>query len=371
MNDSTDIPTNIPPSKLSDEQKKLILTKWNQNPNNPPAITDLVKLVWPDIDKKLQDGRSLQGRLVKQYLVEHDLKYDKFRPTIELTSSQKEYITNNVATMTAFEMSKQLFNNPSIGANSHEANSVKEYIKDNIPKEALFDKDENLEDSRYRPPKTIAAAINKIERYVKDCKIEKEKLAPTHKKMCESLISYLHDYRLIHQLNTYTDTKERELFESSLISYTWDKPDLTAEDVHQYIILCTEVVMSSNIQKTINLLQAEQDKQLDQNDGKLSMAIIEAVSVSRQEYNGSVKRQEALIKSLTQERSKRLSEKISQNTSVLNIVEAWKQKISRDEMIQMAQNRKQKLSNEIDRIENMDELKSKYLGLSREEILEG
>ena len=45
----------------------------------------------------------------------------------------------------------------------------------------------------------------------------------------------MHTFRFLHQIGTYNIETDRELFESSFVRYTWDKPDLTQEEVDQYI----------------------------------------------------------------------------------------------------------------------------------------
>lgn len=360
--------------ELNNEQQLLILKRW-ENDKNPPSIMELVKLAFPHIEKKLQDGRSLYGRIVKKFLTEKGLDAETKTEYIEkkveeLTPEQKEYVMNNCTNMRPFEMAKEVFQNQTLTPACTQVKMVVRYLKSLPDAVAYADDDSGLE-IEYKPPKQVSHVVARIFKYVKDNRIDKDKLTPMQKKQAEALIGYLHDYRLIHQINTYENIEDKRLFESSFISYTWDKPDLSAEDVHLYIILCTEVVMSASIQRTINLLQCEQDRQMEENDGKISMTIVEAVGTARTEYNGSVKRQETLFKSLITERSKRLEEKIGQNASLLNLIETWKAKETRDKMIRMAQERKEKLSNEIDRLETMDDLKVKIMGISKNEILEG
>ena len=59
----------------------------------------------------------------------------------------------------------------------------------------------------------------------------------------------MHTFRFNHQINNYETQNDRDLFESSFIRYTYDKPDLTQEEVDQYIVLSSEVVISANIQR--------------------------------------------------------------------------------------------------------------------------
>jgi hypothetical protein len=103
-------------------------------------------------------------------------------------------------------------------------------------------------------------------------------------------------------MNIYDNEPDRELFESSFVRYTYDKGDLSQEEVDQYIVLCTEVVISSSIQGTINVLQHQIDIAI-QEDGKIPMALVEASNTARKEYNDCVNRQQKLNNDLKVKRS--------------------------------------------------------------------
>jgi hypothetical protein len=168
----------------------------------------------------------------------------------------------------------------------------------------------------------------------------------------------------------YSDERDRELFESSFVRYTYDKSDLTQEEVDQYIVLSTEVVISSNIQQTINALQNQIDISMEA-DGKIPMAVVEASNTARKEYNDCVNRQQKLLNDLKVKRSERLSKQVKETASIINLVQMWKEEESRAKLLKMAEMRKQVVEKEIDRLTTMDELKCKILGISKDEILNG
>ena len=74
---------------------------------------------------------------------------------------------------------------------------------------------------------------------------------------------------------------------------------------------------------------------------------------------------------MKQKRSDRLSKRISSNASILNLVEAWKDEESRKQMIELANMQKQNLEGEVEKLADMDELKCRILGLSKDEALNG
>jgi hypothetical protein len=357
---------------LTEEQKLKLLTEWNNRPDNPPSLVELVRVAF---DRDDLDGRSKEGKAVKEFLASRQIKPRKSheyqaKGLIDLSLEQKEYIGNNCSTMTGIEIAKILFKNEELTNLSQETRSVLEYIK-TLPTNIKYNnqENENLSTDEYRPPKSEDRMIAKINRYIMDG-VDKNKLTHKHKKDISSLIGYMNTFRFIHQINLYSDERDRELFESSFVRYTYDKSDLTQEEVDQYIVLSTEVVISSNIQQTINALQNQIDLSMEA-DGKIPMAVVEASNTARKEYNDCVNRQQKLLNDLKVKRSERLSKQVKETASIINLVQMWKEEESRAKLLKMAEMRKQVVEKEIDRLTTMDELKCKILGISKDEILNG
>lgn len=357
---------------LTEEHQLILLKEWNDRPHNPPSLAELVKLAFGRDDL---DGRSKEGKAVKQFLASRQIKPKKSheyeaKGLIDLTNDQKEYISNNCNTMTGIEMAKIIFKNESLTNLSQETRSVLEYMKV-IPTNIKFNNTENEEAASgdYKPPRSEERMVAKINKYVLDG-IDKNKLTHKHKKEINSLIGYMNTHRFIHQTNIYDNEGDRELFESSFVRYTYDKGDLSQEEVDQYIVLCTEVVISSNIQQTINVLQNQIELSM-QEDGKIPMALVEASSTARKEYNDCVNRQQKLNNDLKVKRSDKLSKQVKETASVINLVQMWKEEESRAKLLKMADMRKQTIEKEIDRLSTMDEVKCKILGISKDEILNG
>ena len=343
---------------LSEEQQLKVLETWNSRPTNPPSLNELVRIAF---DREDLDGRSKEGKAVKIFLASRQIKPRKsheYQPKglIDLSEEQKEYIINNSSSMTGLEMAKVLFKNDSLTNLCQETRSILEYMK-------------NSATEGYKPPRSEERMIVKINKYVLDG-VDKNKLTHKHKKEINSLIAYMNTHRFIHQMNIYDNEGDRELFESSFVRYTFDKGDLSQEEVDQYIVLCTEVVISSNIQQTINVLQNQIELSM-QEDGKIPMAVVEASSTARKEYNDCVNRQQKLNNDLKVKRSDKLSKQVKETASVINLVQMWKEEESRAKLLKMAEMRKKTIEKEIDRLSTMEEIKCKILGISRDEILNG
>jgi hypothetical protein len=357
---------------LSQEQKDLIIKTWNDRKDNPPSLQELTQIVFPDIPNI--DGRSKYGKAVKNFLASRELKVktkSEYTPKdrIDFTQEQKDYITNNASSMSAVDLARDLFNNYGLNNLSIEARSIQEYL-DSLPKQIQSNTSDREDDQGdYKPPKNLERALVRVNKYVLNG-IDKDKLTAKQKKDLTSLISYLHTYRFLHQISTYVTSQDRELFESSFIRYAYDKSDLTQEEVDQYIILATEVVISSNIQRTIQTLQEQIDIEMSSGN-RIPMPLIEAVTSARTEYNQCVTRQQKLLNDLKVKRSERLSNLVKENASILNLVQMWKDEDTRKEMIKMADMRREILKGEVGRLSSMDDVKARIFGLTEEEVLDG
>ena len=87
--------------ELTDEQKVAVLNEWNNRPDNPPSLLELIRVAYPD---KEYDGRTKEGRAVKKFLSTRQIVADgahvyKPKDKVALTQEHKEYITNNVSMM--------------------------------------------------------------------------------------------------------------------------------------------------------------------------------------------------------------------------------------------------------------------------------
>jgi hypothetical protein len=359
--------------ELTQEQEKAIINLWDNHPNDPPSLLELVKIAFPNVENA--DGRSKEGKAVKAFLAVQDLKArgsHQYKPKglLELTVDREEFITNNVLTMKPLDIAKAAFNNDKLTTLSQEARTVIEYIKTLDPKLVYSQRDDNDETvDAYKAPKTFLTMVARINRYIAD-KINKDKMTGAQKREVNAIMGYLFTYRFNHQINTYQSETDRDLFESSFVRYTHNKSDLTQEEVDQYIVLCTEIVISSSIQETIQMMQLQIDQEIE-GGNRIPMTLIEANNTARTEYNQCVNRQQKLLNDLKVKRSDRLSKQIRDNASILNLVQLWREEESRKKMIHLAELRKETLKKEIGKLTSMDEIKAKIFGISDEEVLNG
>ena len=146
---------------------------------------------------------------------------------------------------------------------------------------------------------------------------------------------------------------------------------MTEEEVDQYIVLSTEVVIASNIQHRVEHLQMLMDGVANDTEGRrISMSLVEAISAAQTEYNQCINRQNKLLDSLKQKRSDKLKNQISATASVLNLVQLWKEEETRKKLIQLAELRKKTVSVEMTNLSEMDDIHCRILGLSKGEVLD-
>ena len=364
---------------ISENRQQLIIDEWNSRPQSPPSLKEMVQLAFPHAEEKLQDGRSKYGKCLKAFLASRNIKakpaheYVAAREDVSLTDEMKEFIMNNGHVMNDLEMAKILFDDRTLTNLHKEVRVVAEFRKENniqqsnIPAAAL----NNVPMEEYKPPRTMNLAIARINKYVLNG-INKDKITSRQRAEIEGLINYIHTYRFLHQISNYENQIDRDLFESSFVRYTYNKSDLTQEEVDQYIVLASEVVIASNIQRRVEHLQGLLDDVAEDTDGRrISMSLVEAIGKAQNDYHQSVGRQNKLLSDLKEKRSDRLKNQIKENASIINLVQMWKEEESRNKLIQLAELRKKIVKSEIDNLSSMDEVKARILGISPDEILNG
>jgi len=360
---------------LTNEQKFALTSVRDSFLAEQDVDISLMHLIQDVAGFKGKDGRSKEGRAVKAYLSEIDFnaipasEYQKVEKP-ELSEEQKEFIGNNRGTMKYVEMSRILFSNDQLTSLSAETRMVTDYCK-SLDGEG-FEESEEQERFEYKPPKHPDRVLSRINKFILDSGIDKDKINPRQKKNIDKLMGYLHTFRFVHQMSNYDTETNRDLFESSFVRYTHDKSDLTQEEVDQYIVLSGEVVIASNIQRRVGRLQRLLDDTASDNEGRrISMSLVEAISTAQNEYNSCVNRQHKLLSDLKQKRSDRLSKQVHENASILNLVETWKEEEGRKELIRIAELRKKVIKDEVDNLSTMDDVKARIFGLSDEEALNG
>ena len=356
--------------ELTESQVENVINEWNSRPDSPPSLLELIRIAFPD---ESFDGRSKEGRSVKDFLATRKIKArgaHEYKPKdkIELTEDHKEFIRNNASYMSPTEIARVIFTDEEITPLHQETRAVGEYAQ-TADIQPFENPREPSAIAGYKPPGTFDRTLSRVNKYIFKS-LDKNKMTPKQKKDIEALTGYLNTYRFIHQINSYTVTTNRELFESSFVRYTHDKYELTQEEVDQYIVLSTEVVIASDIQARVERLQRLLDDVASDTEGRrISMSLVDAIGTSQQEYNQCINRQNKLLNDLKEKRSDKLKKQMNASASILNLVEMWKSEENRIKLVNLANLRKQVIKEEIESLTDMDEVRCKILGLTEGEVL--
>ncbi len=368
-------------SLLTQEQKNNISALFNDGAS--PFFAECLSVAFPD---QKFDGVSAQGRAVRAFCKENNLEYSvkrqPAREPIVFSSEQLVDIENNFRVMSLVNLTKHIFKNENLTPLSAEFRTLSKYVKDkqessqlknaknsglssNMPIVEIGGEDEfgNVPQiADYNAPKTIKQTIDRINRYLN---YEWEEAQLKKKQMAEvaQLKKYLNIFRFLYQINSYKIQSDRDLFEDAFIRYTHDKPDLTQEDLDQFITLCNQIVRAAEIQRRMEMLRGSLTS------GEISMKLNEAINVLQSELNSCEKIKTQLYNDLTTKRNKRLEEYSDGSEKLINLVQAWKDDEFRQKTIHLAELEKTNVQEEANRINSMSELKALLRGATIEELV--
>jgi len=348
---------------LSEEQKQII----RDNSGEVSDLSELTALVFPEAENV--DGRTKEGRAVREFLLKNKIEYETKhvypKDDIDLTEEQKSFVDESITQgMTCMQVATILFPEQRLVHTSKEYLAVYNYVDQheliNTPSS------ESAINKKYSPPKAASKIIKKIN----DCaqtSINESKLSLNERKGMEALGGFLSSPRFIQVINTYDSQQDRDLFEAEFVRATWDKPDLTSDEINLYINVCMDYIHLKNIQAAINKLNRMFDEAEDQQD--LTVRLAELLKTKSEEYNQCEKRMESLIQKLQGDRSKRINTKQQQNANILALVQLFQEEEERAVMLKIAELQKQSAAEEADRLESMPDWKARVLGISKEDVI--
>jgi hypothetical protein len=218
----------------------------------------------------------------------------------------------------------------------------------------------------YRPSRTKNQAVRKVV-LATGSPLEESMLTRNESLGIDKMIRNMATARFVKVMNGYPDATDREIFEQEFVRQTWNKPDLTPEDVNLYILLCKNVTYLETLssQKTkLNMLIDNLDE-----DQEYSRNLSDSIKTLDKAYQDCSKSIKDLTKELQGNRQERLKKQNRENVNILNIVEAWKDEKTRREMIAISKKRKQVVAEEVDEFAEMDEFTARILGLRKEDVL--
>ena len=347
---------------LTDEQQEYIK-------NNVAKVANLNELTQKCFRDDDLDGRTKEGRAVRKYLIENNIDYKTTRrkpqDKIELNDSQKQFIMQQAQEgMSSLEIAKLIFPEKRVKPLSNEQRTVLAHINEVNPD--FVPSQDSAAVTDYVPPKSQSRVVKKINDStglgLDDSKLNRQK------QICiEKLQINLSNSRFLKIINNYLNKQDRELFEQEFIRLSWDKPDLTADEINLYLNVCKEVINLEVVSAHLNKLNEMFDVADDQTE--MTVRLAEIIKAKSQEYHQCETRIENLTKKLQGDRAERMKKNQKDNASFLAIVQMFQEEEERKNMVRMAEMQKKLIKEEAERMEGMAEWKARILGISQDDAI--
>ena len=346
--------------ELTDHQKDFILNLFKDDPN----IINITKKVFND-DKL--DGRSKEGRAVSKFLAENGLKAKTTkRPKSEdvtLSDDQIERILMMIDDGLNTSQIADLLFDKKVKRLSNEWRAVNEVVN----QQEESDKDKGQDSSgNYIPPQAVSRIIKKINDST-GYGLEEDRMSRNQKHCCDKLRINLSNSRFVAIVNNYNNPRDKELFEQEFVRLTWDKPDLTADEINLYMNVAKEIInlelITGHLQKLNDMFESADDQD------EMTVRLAEIIKAKSSEYHQCESRIENLTKKLQGDRGARLANKQKETASFLSIVQLFQEEEERKNMVRIAEMQKEVIKEEAQRLEGMSAWKARVLGIGIDDVL--
>lgn len=341
---------------LTSEQKEFAMEMFQDDPN----IINITKKVFEDDSL---DGRSKEGRAVSKFLAENGLRAQTTkRPKSDDVTLSEEQVDK------VLEMEGEGFNtsqiadvlfNKEVKRLSNEWRAVNDVLGQE--REAP-----SGETTTYAPPQAVSRIIKKINDST-GYGLEENKMSRNQHTCCDKLRINLSNSRFVAIVNNYINFRDKELFEQEFVRLTWDKPDLTPDELNLYMNVCKEIInlelITSHLQKLNDMFESADDQD------EMSIRLAEIIKAKSSEYHQCETRIENLTKKLQGDRGARLANKQKESASFLSIVQLFQEEEERKNMVRIAEMQKEVIKEEAQRLEGMAAWKARVLGIGIEDVL--
>jgi hypothetical protein len=290
-------------------------------------------------------------------------KHEEVKPVL-LSEEQKSFIEQySNDGMSSFQIAQLLFPEDEVKKLGRHQRTVAQYLEAVKRRQ----KEERRNDrAKYDPPQDFESCVYLVNLYTNN-NFKEEELKVVEKKSIESIFKFLRSPRFTQIISNYGKQEDQDLFEAEFIRATWDKPDLSADEINLYVNVCVDYINLKNISAHMEKLNRMFDEADEQQE--LTVRLSELLKTKSEEYNQCEKRQESLIQRLAGDRAKRISQRQDKNASILSLVESFQNEEERKLMIKMAEMQKQAIKEEADHLESMNEWKSRILGISKNDVI--
>lgn len=328
-----------------------------KNNNKPKENEEVVQAVDIGIIQDLIRSQSISGKNSDTIdpITEEEIPYI-------LSDDEKEFIKNGISFgAEPLELSKVLFKDPIITKEDRRHKALVDYSNDVIKRSPNVKNKYKYE--KYTPPENEQECARKVNKYIRNC-YDVDNLSRIDKKNLYNLIGHLSTIRLVQTIDKFETDDDKILFESQFIRFTYDKPNLTQEEIDQYIVLCSEVVFAQGLLVKYNEIEKER-KRIFEETNSIDTDLVDAAARIQAQYNDSSKRQKAWINELTTSRAKKIERKLDETSSLLSLVQLMKDKETRDQIIEVGNERNKMIDEEMDKIASADDIIIRMHGMSK------
>ncbi len=332
-----------------------------KNYKNYDSTLQLTKDVFQD---QLLDEHSPEFKSIKEFVA----RLYKGVEMHNFTEDQINFIADNGEGMRPIEIARIIF--PDVeGHLLHEC----KYICNLLEALGIQHEDKKIHGGplgNYKPPPTVHKALALINRADPQANYFISGLDSEKRRCIDAVIRNLGSSRFIAMCSAIRRETLRDVFEIELVKSTYDKPDLTPEEVNSYINLAHEYVLSISLTEEMAMLKDAMEESLGHEDGpRLSKSIADATSAKIREYDDCQKRMMKLHEDLAGKRSDRLKLSGAIKESLAKWIELAKLEEGRAYMVRLAKIRNEKLEKEAHRIEDLAELVAEIRGVNISEII--
>lgn len=355
---------------LTEDQKKTILDLCTKQ--------DLQTITRRVFEDPTLDGRSIQGITVRTFIASQGFKVKTTGTTedlVILTDEQKKVVEEiGPRVDNVLELTRIVFNNQTLKQMSREYRAVWKCFKEVYPKGV--DASEEMVDDQYEPPVTLPMLCGVVNDCVPNGTTKRtynpSALKTYEERQLRALMGYMRVLRFKYQANQYKHRIDRNLYISTFIRFTHEKPDLTAEEQDQYISAAVETVNIIQIERRLQELDAIISEMLggDRETRGQFMPMVELINTTRSKLDQSKERLKKLVDGLVGSRNERLQYRDQRNSSILNLFDAvQRSKEKRDDLAAMGKKEHEQDAREVTKLTDYDEVTALIAGQTYEEAV--
>jgi hypothetical protein len=353
----------IKEAELTEEQKQKIVEIWRAAPkDNPPSILELTRIIFPHA---ILDGRSREGKLIRDFLASFGVKpptqAHKIIGPYELTVAEKQYINDNIEHMEPLEICKTLWDSSTLL--SKEGRALRAYIESLNLKPKPTDITVDIDSKIFTPPENYTECLRLVNRFNHDI-LSVADISERQKQGIFALKRFLHSPRLLKTISTFKDEENRNLFLSEFIRATYDKADLSVDELNLYISLCSCYPLEHIALAERESLSHQMEKELEER-GKIYEATVKAIEAKNREYEDILKRQQSLSRELNGSRAKRMEKHKQANASFISIVEYVRDEKKRQRLIQYAEKGKRAVRGVTEELLTFKDIQAEIFGAAK------